>query len=51
VRLLDSLKAGELDAVLMAFPHETPGLETAIVGDDPLLLAFFRDIKLFESAT
>jgi LysR family hydrogen peroxide-inducible transcriptional activator len=38
-KLLDGLKAGELDAALMAFPYDTPGLETAIVGDDPLLLA------------
>jgi LysR family hydrogen peroxide-inducible transcriptional activator len=38
-KLLESLKAGELDLVLMAFPYDAPGLETAIVGDDPLLLA------------
>lgn len=37
--LLDSLKAGDLDAALMAFPYDAPGLETAIVGDDPLWLA------------
>lgn len=38
-KLLDSVKSGELDVALMAFPYETPGLETAIVGSDPLLLA------------
>jgi LysR family hydrogen peroxide-inducible transcriptional activator len=37
-RLLEALKAGELDLVLMAFPYDAPGLETAIVGEDPLLL-------------
>ena len=38
-KLLDGLKAGELDAAIMAFPYETPGLETAIIGEDPLMLA------------
>lgn len=37
--LLEALKAGEIDLVLMAFPYSAPGLETAIVGADPLLLA------------
>jgi LysR family hydrogen peroxide-inducible transcriptional activator len=38
-KLLDALKAGDLDLVLMAFPYDTPGLETAILAEDPLLLA------------
>jgi LysR family hydrogen peroxide-inducible transcriptional activator len=37
--LLDALKAGEIELLLMAFPYNAPGLETAIVGADPLLLA------------
>lgn len=37
-KLLDSLRAGELDLVLMAFPYDAPGLETAIVAEDPLML-------------
>jgi LysR family hydrogen peroxide-inducible transcriptional activator len=38
-KLLDALKAGDLDLVLMAFPYDAPGLETAILMEDPLLLA------------
>jgi LysR family hydrogen peroxide-inducible transcriptional activator len=38
-KLLDALKAGDLDLVLMAFPYDAAGLETAILAEDPLLLA------------
>ena len=38
-KLLDALKAGDLDLILMAFPYDAPGLETAILAEDPLLLA------------
>ncbi|MCD8563195.1 MAG: hydrogen peroxide-inducible genes activator [Alphaproteobacteria bacterium] len=38
-RLLDKIKKGLLDAVLMAFPYETPDMETLILFDEPFLLA------------
>lgn len=38
-KLLDALKAGDLDLVLMAFPYDAPGLETEILVEDPLMLA------------
>ena len=38
-RLIASLKAGALDAALIALPYDTAGLETAHVGDDELLAA------------
>ena len=38
-RLIASLKAGALDAALIALPYDTAGLETARVADDALLAA------------
>ena len=38
-RLIAALKAGALDAALIALPYDTPGLETAHVGDDELMAA------------
>ncbi|WP_431860637.1 LysR substrate-binding domain-containing protein [Azospirillum sp.] len=38
-RLLDSLKAGALDAVLLALPVDEPGLEHAAVFDEPFAVA------------
>jgi len=38
-RLIASLKAGALDAALIALPHDIPGLDVAHVGDDELLAA------------
>ena len=38
-KLIASLKAGELDAALIALPYDTAGLETARVRDDELLAA------------
>jgi LysR family hydrogen peroxide-inducible transcriptional activator len=38
-RLIQSLKAGALDAALIALPYDTTGLEFAEVGEDELLVA------------
>jgi LysR family hydrogen peroxide-inducible transcriptional activator len=38
-RLIAALKAGALDAALIALPYDTTGLETARVADDELLAA------------
>jgi LysR family hydrogen peroxide-inducible transcriptional activator len=38
-RLIAALKAGALDAALIALPYDTQGLETASVGDDELMAA------------
>jgi len=38
-KLIAALKAGALDAALIALPYDTQGLETAIVGDDELMAA------------
>ncbi len=38
-RLIAALKAGALDAALIALPYDTAGLETAHIGDDELLAA------------
>ncbi|HYH38629.1 MAG TPA: hydrogen peroxide-inducible genes activator [Azospirillum sp.] len=38
-RLLDSLKAGALDSVLLALPVDEPGLEHAAVFDEPFAVA------------
>ena len=38
-RLISALKAGALDAALIALPYETAGLETARIGDDELMAA------------
>ena len=38
-KLIAGLKAGALDAALIALPHDTSGLEVAHVGDDALLAA------------
>jgi LysR family transcriptional regulator, hydrogen peroxide-inducible genes activator len=39
LKLIAALKAGALDAALIALPYDTQGLETAIVGDDELMAA------------
>jgi LysR family hydrogen peroxide-inducible transcriptional activator len=36
-RLIDALKAGTLDAALIALPYDTTGLDFELVGDDELL--------------
>jgi len=41
-KLIAALKAGSLDAALIALPHDTTGLETVHVGDDELLAAARR---------
>lgn len=38
-RLVAGLRAGELDAAVIALPHDVAGLETAHVGDDALVAA------------
>ncbi|HEX4196959.1 MAG TPA: hydrogen peroxide-inducible genes activator [Caulobacteraceae bacterium] len=38
-KLIAALKAGALDAALIALPYDTQGLETAAVGDDELMAA------------
>jgi LysR family hydrogen peroxide-inducible transcriptional activator len=38
-RLISALKAGALDAAVIALPYDTSGLETAHIGDDELLAA------------
>ncbi len=40
--LLARLGAGDLDAVLVAFPYPAAGFETALFADDPFWLAFPR---------
>lgn len=38
-RLVENLHAGKIDAILMAFPYDTKGLETHILFEEPFLLA------------
>lgn len=38
-RLVAGLKAGQLDAAVIALPYEAPGLEHARIGDDEILAA------------
>jgi LysR family hydrogen peroxide-inducible transcriptional activator len=38
-KLIAALKAGALDAALIALPYDIQGLETAVVGDDELMAA------------
>src|ERR1700744_6101836 len=45
-RLIAALKAGELDAALIALPYDISGLETAAVGEDELLAALPADHRL-----
>ena len=45
-RLIAALKAGEIDAALIALPYDISGLETARVGDDELLAALPADHRL-----
>lgn len=45
-KLVAALKAGSLDAALIALPYDTVGLETASVGDDELLAAFPANHRL-----
>lgn len=37
--LMEALREGRLDVLLIAFPYDTQGLETEMIGEDPLLLA------------
>jgi LysR family hydrogen peroxide-inducible transcriptional activator len=39
LKLIAALKAGALDAALIALPYDTQGLETALVGEDELMAA------------
>jgi LysR family transcriptional regulator, hydrogen peroxide-inducible genes activator len=45
-RLLQHLDQGRLDAVLMAFPYETQGLETHILGEESFVLASPKSRKV-----
>jgi LysR family hydrogen peroxide-inducible transcriptional activator len=45
-RLITALKAGELDAALIALPYEVGGLETARIADDALMAALPADHRL-----
>jgi LysR family hydrogen peroxide-inducible transcriptional activator len=45
-RLIAGLKAGELDAALIALPYDTAGLEHALVGDDELAVVAPRGHRL-----
>jgi LysR family hydrogen peroxide-inducible transcriptional activator len=50
-KLAAGLKAGALDAALIALPYDTSGLTTARVGDDELLAAAPLDHPSFRFAT
>jgi LysR family hydrogen peroxide-inducible transcriptional activator len=50
-KLAAGLKAGALDAALIALPHDTSGLATARVGDDELLAAAPPNHPLFMLST
>ena len=50
-RLIAALKAGSLDAALIALPFETAGLETVHVGDDELVAAVPANHPLLANAT
>ena len=50
-RLIAQLKAGRLDAALIALPFETAGLEWAHVADDEIFMAVPNDHPLATSAT
>lgn len=50
-RLIGELKAGRLDAALIALPFETQGLEWAHISDDELLAAVPADHPLARQAT
>jgi LysR family hydrogen peroxide-inducible transcriptional activator len=50
-RLIGQLKAGRLDAALIALPFDTAGLEWAHVADDPLLAALPADHPLSQAAS
>jgi LysR family hydrogen peroxide-inducible transcriptional activator len=49
-RLISALKAGALDAAMIALPYDTAGLETAHVSDDELLAALPQGHPLCSSA-
>jgi LysR family transcriptional regulator, hydrogen peroxide-inducible genes activator len=48
-KLIAGLKAGALDAALIALPYDVGGLETAVVGDDELLAALPANHPLLAS--
>lgn len=41
-RLIEALRQGELDLVLLAFPYSIPGLDSHVFAEDPFWLAFPR---------
>ena len=45
-RLLEALHKGELDVVLLALPYDCGAVETAILFDDPLLVALPQEHRL-----
>ena len=49
-KLAAGLKAGALDAALIALPHDTAGLETMRVRDDELLAATHKDHPIAHAA-
>lgn len=49
-RLLDSLQAGQVDAVLLAVPYDLGNVETATLFDDPFSAVFRRDHPLAKAA-
>jgi LysR family hydrogen peroxide-inducible transcriptional activator len=50
-KLIAALKAGSLDAALIALPHDTTGLDTVHVGDDELLAAVPANHPLLANPT
>jgi LysR family transcriptional regulator, hydrogen peroxide-inducible genes activator len=50
-KLIAALKAGALDAALIALPYDTQGLETAAVGDDELMAALPANHPLLAAET
>jgi len=49
-RLLDSLNSGQIDAALLALPYDADGVELAVIGDDPFLLACLPEHPLAAKA-
>ncbi|MEC8456888.1 MAG: LysR substrate-binding domain-containing protein, partial [Pseudomonadota bacterium] len=45
-RLIAALKAGQIDAAVIALPYEAPGIEHARIGDDEILAAAPADHAL-----
>lgn len=49
-RLLERLASGDLDAVLIALPYDSPDMESMVVGEDPFVLACPPDHALAAKA-